>query len=106
MSLIRLNHSSVSASNLVRDYRNILHHAKAGDVLIHEHQTGREFLVIVDGTASVVADTDVLAEVGSRTEFAALVAGSSPFVRGLLLSLAQRVRAADRSFGDDRPLLA
>ena len=102
------------------------HHAAAGDVLIREGATGREFIVIVAGTAnvtvggrtvatlgpgdfagevalldhgprtaSVVAATDLVAEVSTTHEFATLVAGVPDLARKLLVGLAQRVRTAD-----------
>lgn len=102
------------------------HHAAAGDVLIREGATGREFIVIVEGTArvlvggttvatlgpgdfagevalldhgprtaSVVAVTDLVAEVSTQREFAALVAGVPGLAQKLLVGLAQRVRTAD-----------
>jgi len=102
------------------------HHAAAGDVLIREGGSGREFFVIVEGTASVlvggtavatlgpgdfagevalldhglrtasvVAVTDLVAEVSTPREFAALLAGVAGLAQKLLVGLAQRVRTAD-----------
>ncbi len=101
------------------------HHARAGDVLIREGGLGREFVVIVEGianvlivgrpiarlgpgdfgeialldmgprTATVVAETDLVAQISSPPEFAALVAGAPNLARKLLTGLATRLRAAD-----------
>jgi CRP-like cAMP-binding protein len=101
-------------------------HSKAGDVLAREGQVGREFVVIVEGTAkvrvadrdvaelgpgdffgeialldngprtaTVVAETDLLAEVTSQQEFTALIEGAPTLARKLLVGIAQRLRAAD-----------
>ena len=103
--------------------------ARPGDVLIREGVTGREFLVIVEGTASVmiggervavlgagdfcgeialldrgprtatvVADTDLVAQVSSQSEFADVLAGAPNVGRHLLVGLARRLRAADARF--------
>jgi len=102
------------------------HHASSGDVLIREGSSGREFFVIVEGTASVlvgatpvatlgpgdfagevalldhgvrtasvVAVTDLVAEVSTQREFAALLVGVPGLAQKLLVGLAQRVRRAD-----------
>lgn len=102
------------------------HHAAAGDVLIREGASGREFIVIVEGTASVhvggtsvatlgpgdfageialldhglrtasvVALTDLVAEVSTQREFDALLVGVPALAQKLLVGLAQRVRKAD-----------
>jgi CRP-like cAMP-binding protein len=101
-------------------------HSKAGDVLAREGQSGREFVVIVEGTAkvriadrevatlgpgdffgeialldngprtaTVVAETDLVADVSSHQEFAALIEGAPTLARKLLVGIAQRLRAAD-----------
>ena len=101
-------------------------HVAAGDVLAREGQTGREFVVIVEGTAAVskggrsiatlgpgdffgeialldngprtatvTAESDLVAEVSSQREFAELVEGAPSLARKLLVGVAQRLRAAD-----------
>jgi len=107
--------------------RNVTEHkAKAGHMLIREGWSGREFVVIVEGTANVrvgervvsrlgpgdffgevalldqgprtatvVAETDVVAQVSNVHEFAALVEGAPTLARTLLVGLARRLRAAD-----------
>jgi CRP/FNR family cyclic AMP-dependent transcriptional regulator len=95
----------------------------AGTVLVREGQAGREFGVIVEGTATVlvgshaiarlgpgdyfgelalidrgprtatvVADTDVLAEISSLQEFSEIVHHIPAVVRSLLLGTASRMR--------------
>lgn len=102
------------------------HRASAGDVLTAEGRTGREWIVIVEGTAvvrvgsavtarlgpgdvvgevalldhgprtaTVVAETDVEAVVASAAEFTEILVGVPSVARSLLVSLAQRLRAAD-----------
>ena len=98
----------------------------AGDVLAREGQTGREFVVIVEGTAAVskggrpiatlgpgdffgeialldngprtatvTAESDLVAEVSSHQEFAELIEGAPSLARKLLVGVARRLRAAD-----------
>ena len=105
-------------------------HADAGEVLAREGRTGREFVVIVEGTAkvfvadrqvavlgagdffgevalldngprtaTVVADTDLVADVSSQQEFAELIEGAPTLARTLLVGLAQRLRAANLLLG-------
>ncbi len=102
------------------------YHARAGDVLTREGRIGHEFVVIVEGaatvvaggrtiatlgpgdffgeialldngprTATVVAETDLVAEVSSQREFVELVAGAPRLARNLLVGLARRIRAVD-----------
>ena len=105
-------------------------HAKSGDVLAREGTTGREFVVIVEGTAkvlvadrevavlgpgdffgeialldngprtaTVVAETDLVADVSGHQEFAALIEGAPTLARKLLVGVAQRLRAANLLLG-------
>jgi CRP/FNR family cyclic AMP-dependent transcriptional regulator len=102
------------------------HHARAGDILTREGHVGHEFVVIVDGTATVhagdrtiavlgpgdffgeialldngprtatvIADTDLVAEVSSHREFVDLLAEAPSLARNLLIGLARRLRATD-----------
>src|SRR2546423_2519729 len=48
-----------------------------------------------DRTATVVADTNLVAEVIGQREFATLIADSPRLARNLLVGLARRLRAAD-----------
>jgi CRP/FNR family transcriptional regulator, cyclic AMP receptor protein len=105
-------------------------HAKAGDILAREGHTGREFVVIAEGTArvmiadrqvatlevgdffgevalldngprtaSVIAETDLVADVSSQQEFAELIERAPTLARTLLVGVAQRLRAADLLLG-------
>jgi CRP-like cAMP-binding protein len=98
----------------------------AGDVVTRQGRVGREFMVIVDGTATVAidgqtvatlgagdflgeialldggprtatvtADTDLVAEVMSHQEFASLLVEVPYVTRGILKGVAARLRAAD-----------
>ncbi len=98
----------------------------AGRVVARQGQLGREFIVIVNGkatvtidaqtvatlgpgdffgelalldggprTATVTADTDLVAEVMSHQEFASLLMGAPNVTRGILKGVAARLRAAD-----------
>jgi CRP-like cAMP-binding protein len=99
---------------------------RAGDVLATEGRSGREFVVILEGTAkvlvggrevatlqpgdffgevalldggprtaTVVAETEVRAEVSSKQEFDELIERAPHLARNLLVGLARRLRAAD-----------
>jgi CRP-like cAMP-binding protein len=98
----------------------------AGHVVVRQGQPGREFIVIVQGkatvaidgqtvatlgsgdfvgeialldggprTATVTADTDLVAEVMSHREFATLLMDVPEVTRGILKGVAARLRAAD-----------
>jgi CRP-like cAMP-binding protein len=98
----------------------------AGEVVTRQGQVGREFVVIVDGkatvaidgqtvatlgagdfigeialldggprTATVTADTDLVAEVMSHQEFATLLVDVPYVTRGILKGVAARLRAVD-----------
>jgi CRP-like cAMP-binding protein len=98
-------------------------HARRGDVLMREGASGREMLVIVEGTAgvfrddvllatlgpgdvcgelalidngprsaTVIATSELTAEVSSRQEFAELLAVVPSLTRPLLRQLASRLR--------------
>ena len=98
----------------------------AGDVVTRQGRVGREFVVIVDGTATVAidgqtvatlgagdflgeialldggprtatvtADTDLVAEVMSHQEFASLLVEVPYVTRSILKGVAARLRAAD-----------
>lgn len=56
-----------------------------------------EVALLDDGprTASVVAESDLLAQVSSQREFSELIAGAPNLARKLLIGLARRLRAAD-----------
>jgi len=106
--------------------RTTEHHARPGDILTREGHAGHEFLVIVDGTATVhvgdrtvailgpgdffgeiallddgprtatvIADTDLVAEVSNHREFVDLLTEAPNLARNLLVGLARRLRAAD-----------
>lgn len=105
-------------------------HARAGDVLAREGRIGREFVVIVEGTAkvsvadrevavlgpgdffgeialldngprtaTVIAETDLVADVSSQQEFAKLMEGAPTLARKLLVGVAGRLRAANLLLG-------
>jgi CRP-like cAMP-binding protein len=98
----------------------------AGQVLARQGQAGREFVVIVDGTATVAidgqpvatlgpgdffgeialldggprtatvtADTDLVADVMSHQEFATLLMNAPNVTTAILKGVAARLRAAD-----------
>jgi CRP-like cAMP-binding protein len=98
----------------------------AGKVVVRQGEPGREFIVIVEGkatvsiddqtvatlgpgdffgeialldggprTATVTADTDLVAEVMSHQEFAVLLMDVPEVTRGILKGVAMRLRAAD-----------
>ena len=56
-----------------------------------------EIALLDDGTrtASVIAETDLVAEVSGQREFADLLIGAPGLARKLLVGLARRLRAAD-----------
>ena len=56
-----------------------------------------EIALLDDGTrtASVIAETDLVAEVSGQREFADLLIGAPGLARELLVGLARRLRAAD-----------
>jgi CRP/FNR family transcriptional regulator, cyclic AMP receptor protein len=56
-----------------------------------------EIALLDDGprTATVVAETDILAEVIGQREFSGVVTGSPQLAKKLLVGLARRLRAAD-----------
>jgi CRP/FNR family cyclic AMP-dependent transcriptional regulator len=74
-------------------------------VLVADHEIARlgpgdffgEIALLDDGprTATVVAETDLVAEVSSQREFAELIAGAPNLAKKLLIGLARRLRAAD-----------
>ena len=98
----------------------------AGKVVVRQGEPGKEFIVIVEGkatvsiddqtvatlgpgdffgeialldggprTATVTADTDLVAEVMSHQEFAVLLMDVPEVTRGILKGVAMRLRAAD-----------
>jgi CRP-like cAMP-binding protein len=99
---------------------------RAGKVVVRQGEPGKEFIVIVEGkatvsiddqtvatlgpgdffgeialldggprTATVTADTDLVAEVMSHQEFAVLLMDVPEVTRGILKGVAMRLRAAD-----------
>jgi len=74
-------------------------------VVVADHEIARlgpgdffgEIALLDDGprTATVVAETDLVAEVSSQREFAELVAGAPNLAKKLLVGLARRLRTAD-----------
>ena len=99
---------------------------RAGKVVVSQGEPGKEFIVLVEGkatvsiddqtvatlgpgdffgeialldggprTATVTADTDLVAEVMSHQEFAVLLMDVPEVTRGILKGVAMRLRAAD-----------
>ena len=99
---------------------------RAGKVVVRQGEPGKEFIVLVEGkatvsiddqtvatlgpgdffgeialldggprTATVTADTDLVAEVMSHQEFAVLLMDVPEVTRGILKGVAMRLRAAD-----------
>jgi CRP-like cAMP-binding protein len=100
----------------------------AGEIVVSQGQTGKEFMVIVEGkatvvidgrmvatlghgdffgeialldggprTATVTAETDLVAEVMREHEFATLLMDVPEVTRGILRGVAARLRVADAS---------
>ena len=67
----------------------------AGTQLVTEGAAGTEFFVVVDGTATVTADTPMELVVLGQREFAALLEDVQGFAHKLLVGLAGRLREAD-----------